>query len=1078
MLITVALLLGQVNLTYLDSWQDQLRSPARLAVAPDGTVWVTDAFYDHVVRFDADGNWLGTWPVAEGPLGLAAHPDGRFFVSLRETSQVAIYDSTFTRIGFLGAGTVNFVRPTDLDVATNTGNIYVVDADADRVYGFNAAGALVLTLGTRGGGNGQFRYPSAVTVDEPRGRLIVADHDNFRVQVFTTAGAYVLKFGNRNKYPQGLPAEGWTPRTQGLAVDAQGRIYVADAMMSHVRLFSSTGTELAKVLAYGTNPGELNTPCDLALSVDGTRAYVVNTNAAAVEVYPVLETPRAPRPTTPAGGPGWGSSWCELDWLRGVFGAGQGGYRTIYEGPHFIESPIICGRCHGIRSQPGGHEGLPDGQAVLCMSCHTAGGQGLELPLHTLDLADPYGTNPVAVDGRGRSHAWSVPAVNAQADSVGPLPNGEMSRYLTSGEMKCATCHSGHNNDAGAPYLRVSNEGDAMCKECHAPRNEGPGERGTHAVGFAYPGGTGEFPADVSPLFIKDGMVECLTCHAPHYADSGGVNDGEGDGLLLRQSNDGTLCETCHTEHVGHTPGGSWQPTCVACHDPHDPSSENLTLVGRTVYNQTLGQDKSVVFTARSGPNSFDDGDQAANDGICQVCHTATAYHKHDGSGAPHNDGTTCTDCHPHNAGFMPTGGSCTSCHSSPQDNGDGVPPGGRRAVVGEFPVSDAHAHYGAELGGDACVVCHSQSTHMDGYVDLIDPDSGSIYRFVLSSDLTSDPDLSDFCAHCHDADGATRLATPLDPFGNGNTPPDVATRLLGTLQWVEYQGDYCVGFEGTLRGVNSHHDLSDADQTFSGAKLECLNCHGAHAAAASQPLADPFNTTTPWAGTGNGFCLTCHSGGNGPAAPGFPPGVVGPTNALRGLESCDYTGTPWWVEYTWTHSAHGPDSKRGWPEYSGGPSYELPCLVCHDPHGSYTPTNPSGNPYMIRDFVDGTGYVDDGYLYAPPWTGPPWTSFGVARDVVVPVNDTVVGWGGSQGLCAVCHVRWLDTLGTDWWHDYCTACMICHGHGQAWGEYDWGEGGHDTPCPPGPHPPGSELPRAHDREYLRQTRDAQHAVR
>ena len=87
--------------------------------------------------------------------------------------------------------------------------------------------------------------------------------------------------------------------------------------------------------------------------------------------------------------------------------------------------------------------------------------------------------------------------------------------------------------------------------------------------------------------------------------------------------------------------------------------------------------------------------------------------------------------------------------------------------MVGEFPAGNAHAHYGAELSGAACTVCHSQTTHMDGYVDLIDPDSGSLYRFVKTSDLTSDPDVSDFCAHCHDADGAARLPSPLDPFGN-----------------------------------------------------------------------------------------------------------------------------------------------------------------------------------------------------------------------------------------------------------------------------------------------------------------------
>ena len=44
-----------------------------------------------------------------------------------------------------------------------------------------------------------------------------------------------------------------------------------------------------------------------------------------------------------------------------------------------------------------------------------------------------------------------------------------------------------------------------------------------------------------------------------------------------------------------------------------------------------------------------------------------------------------------------------------------------------------------------------------------------------------------------------------------------------------------------------------------------------------------------------------------------------------------------------------------------------------------------------------------------------------------------------------MCHSDWLAAYD---WHAYCTSCQTCHGHGMAWGEYDWVSPRDDTPCP------------------------------
>ncbi len=785
-------------LVHLDSWTEGLHSPARIALTADGTVYVTDPFFNHIARYDSEGTLLSTWSVPEGPIGIAVHPsNGNYYVSLRDEGKVGIYTydgdaETFTRTGFLGEGEpmVAFVRPTDLDIADATGRIFVVDPEGDRWYMFNADGTLRAMGGERGEMSGQFKYPSAICVDEGRSRMIVADHDNFRVQIFSltddgdfTYATFETKFGYRMKYQPDGEMEGWTPRPQGLAVDAEGHIYLTDALMGSVRIFEDTGSDLGKVVEHAYNGGELHVPCDIALSADGSLLYVVSTNSSSVELYATPDDFGGGRGGLPDDGPfdapgtnacafslllpggagsvrwlrdggrpvkgwpyvaPWAFPWDGDPWLTGLRDS------PGYDGPHMVEGRVICGRCHGISDQPGGHVGLLDGQVNLCMSCHSGGGQALAAGVHALDLADPFGTNPNAADGRGRSHAWGVLAISESADSVGPAPGGPMALYLDEGRMKCSTCHQQHNSDAGLPYLRMGNDHDQMCKECHAPRDEGPGERGTHAVGFDYPGGVGEFPpdGDISPMYLKEDNVECMTCHGPHDTGSGGANDGAGDGMLLRAANDDTLCRTCHSEHSMHDVGGPWQPTCTDCHDVHDPESENLTLVAReinatpmTFQDNDIGDDGLTDFI-------HSNHDPAGYDGMCEVCHTSTTYHRNNAEGNhDHNIETLCADCHPHTSGFLPTGGSCTACHGQPPDS---QPP------IGDvFPNrAGSHAtHMGGVHGPNitSCFDCHSTlsgGTHQN--------DQAS---FATGTDANGDDNIdlseTDVCDACHSPDGA-----------------------------------------------------------------------------------------------------------------------------------------------------------------------------------------------------------------------------------------------------------------------------------------------------------------------------------
>jgi hypothetical protein len=91
---------------------------------------------------------------------------------------------------------------------------------------------------------------------------------------------------------------------------------------------------------------------------------------------------------------------------------------------------------------------------------------------------------------------------------------------------------------------------------------------------------------------------------------------------------------------------------CTACHDPHGMTA-NLDNIYELLETPNSGL-RAVVFTDTTGSNSYADGDPVY-DGVCEVCHTQTDYHRNDGSGIDsHYAGQDCMPCHPHSASFQP----------------------------------------------------------------------------------------------------------------------------------------------------------------------------------------------------------------------------------------------------------------------------------------------------------------------------------------------------------------------------------------------------------------------------------------
>jgi predicted CXXCH cytochrome family protein len=516
------------DLTYVNTWTTGgLSYPARIAPAPGGGIYVTDPPMKQVVRFDAAGAVVGTYAVSQGPVGIAVHADGRVFVS-REDGVIGVYDAALAPL--VPPGTVNpapftLSGPNDLAMHLTDNELYAVDSGEHRVLVFTErrcsgttvpcgsdddcvdpdtctdiavnTWALLRSWGMAGVGLGQFAAPQAIAVDAIADHVIVTDTDNFRVQVFDTTGILLFRFGYRTLY---LPTTdvAWVARPEGVAVDSCGNIYLADALMGTVRVFSKAGGELdalhAPAIGYGIAAGQLRVPCDIAIDSSGSM-YVANTNNGTVEVFDVTCTvsataaasdgardasakqrivhPRHPgdprlmgsalariqAPDNPADIVAWinASEYREEFDLNGdqvvnmtdleiaveQFGAG-----TVDD---FLTATADGGDPDHPALNPPHVLDLPN----RCGRCHSMDGApgGMLAPSGQENLCQSChsagkiaGEKWIGPASRENSHPWGLPASNADP---GPVPGSQVALHLDNGNVRCGTCHNPHESNQG-----------------------------------------------------------------------------------------------------------------------------------------------------------------------------------------------------------------------------------------------------------------------------------------------------------------------------------------------------------------------------------------------------------------------------------------------------------------------------------------------------------------------------------------------------------------------------------------------------------------------------------------------------
>jgi len=212
------------------------RDVAGVAVDQEDRVFLICRGDHPIIVYDRKGNFLSTW--GQGLFtyrthGITVDPNGMLYctddgnhtirkftadgkllmtMGTMNTPSDTGYDGKNTLTATRPAGPFN--RPTNLAVGPQ-GDLFVSDGYGNcRVHRFSPTGELKRSWGTPGGGPGEFYLPHGIAVSAD-GRVFVCDRENDRIQIFSPDGEYLSEWTD-------------TQRPTHIVFDDQGRAHVSE----------------------------------------------------------------------------------------------------------------------------------------------------------------------------------------------------------------------------------------------------------------------------------------------------------------------------------------------------------------------------------------------------------------------------------------------------------------------------------------------------------------------------------------------------------------------------------------------------------------------------------------------------------------------------------------------------------------------------------------------------------------------------------------------------------------------------------------------------------------------------------
>jgi len=266
----------------------RLNGPSDIAIDTAGNIYVADRFNYRVRKIGLTGfittvagNGTAVAPVFGGPatassvgypFRIALDNKGNLFIASYADWHVMEVSSNDTLTNIAGAGTygysgdgglataATFSAPCGVAVDTS-GNVYFSDIDYNRIRMVNATTGIITTMAGNGvagyGGDSgpatvaQISAPEGLNVDA-NNNLYIADMSNNRVRIVNANGVISTFAGQNGLFGEGYPAtNSELSNPQDVATDGAGNIYVADMYNHRVRMINATTGIMTTVAGGG-----------------------------------------------------------------------------------------------------------------------------------------------------------------------------------------------------------------------------------------------------------------------------------------------------------------------------------------------------------------------------------------------------------------------------------------------------------------------------------------------------------------------------------------------------------------------------------------------------------------------------------------------------------------------------------------------------------------------------------------------------------------------------------------------------------------------------------------------------------